>query len=245
MELSDYHIVRWVGDTLGRHYPLPALTVEAGGYVVVTKNRASVLACYHVERPEWLVECQLPTLPNNGGVVVLARADSSVVEQMPYSPAMHSDLLRSESGVALERRSFEQPADVASNWFSAASTVGYGTPTAPNSQSREWLATETSFELQEPLLSPDGDGYQDEMHIHYRLNADGLAARAEVMDRHGMRVRRLLDGDLMGTAGDLVWDGRDERGGVVSAGQYVVLITLYDSRGTQQTLRRVVAVVSR
>ena len=76
------------------------------------------------------------------------------------------------------------------------------------------------------------------------LKASGdLAARAEVYDARGNMVRRLLDGALLGTSGTIVWDGRVHDGTVAPRGQYLIMITIYDLGGTQQVLRRTVAVL--
>ena len=102
---------------------------------------------------------------------------------------------------------------------------------------------ENSFTFSSPTLSPDSDNYQDELEIDYRLEASDLAARAEVYDSRGQMVRRLLNGDILGTTGTLRWDGKDQSGGLLPMGQYLVMITLYNTAGTRQTLRRTVAVV--
>ena len=245
VELSGYHIVRWVGDSLGRHYPLPQHTVAPHDYVALTKNSSSVSANYTVLYASRLVECDLPTYPNSGGSVILATADSTLVERFDYNPLMHSRLLRNKAGVSLERRSFERPTNEASNWFSAASTAGYGTPGYANSQSSELLAEETNFDFSSTLLSPDGDGYQDELEVAYRLDDGNLAARVEIYDARGLMVRRLLNNALLGTTGTFRWDGRGENGQRLPEGQYIIQITLYDTDGTRQTLRRSVALVSR
>jgi len=243
VELGGYHIVRVLHDSLATHYALPSRVVAPHAYVVLTKDAASVAAAYTVRNPSALVECNLPPYPNDGGSVVLSRADSVVVERLDYSPAMHSRLLRDRAGVSLERRSFDRPAGEAANWFSAASTEGYGTPGYANSQSSERLVEEASFALSATLLSPDGDGYGDELEIAYSLASGDLAARAEVYDARGNMVRRLLDGALLGTSGTIVWDGRVHDGTVASRGQYLIMITVYDLGGTQQVLRRTVAVL--
>lgn len=245
VELADYHIVRWVGDSLGKHYALPQLTVPARGYVVLTKDAASVEANYDVARRELLVECALPTYPNDGGSVVLATGDSVVVDRLDYSPSMHSRLLRNKAGVALERRSFERQTNDPANWFSAASTAGYGTPTGPNSQSTEWLAEEVSFTLSSTLLSPDGDGYQDAVVMEYTLEEGDLMASMLIYDATGRKVRRLVNNALLGTHGSVEWDGRDDGGKQVPRGRYVLDITLYGLHGTQQTMRRTISVVNR
>ena len=243
INLGQYSIVRVLHDELSTHYPLPAHTVAPHDYVVLTKDAGSVSSCFHVEYPLRLVECDLPTYPNNGGSVVLGTTDSQLVDRLDYSPSMHSRLLRDKAGVSLERRSFDRPTNDADNWFSASSTSGYGTPTAPNSQSVELLATESSFLFSSDIVSPDGDDYQDFLEITYQLDSKDISAHAEVYDIRGKRVRRLLNGDLMGAAGTIRWDGMAEGGIHLPTGQYIVLITLYDPSGLHQRLRHAVAVV--
>lgn len=243
VELSNYHIVRWIGDSLGTHYPLPSHTVAPHDYVVLTKDAVSVTENYNVKFPSKLVECNLPTYPNDGGSVVLARADGTVVEKFDYLPSMHSRLLRNKAGVALERRSLEQPCNEAGNWFSASSTADYGTPGYENSQSQEYLAEETAFEFSSTLVSPDGDGYQDEIIIDYLLENNEIYADVILFDARGTLVRRLLNNALLGTHGSFVWDGRGENGQTLAKGRYVLYINLHDLHGTQQSLKRTVTVV--
>lgn len=239
VDLADYHIVRWIGDSLGKHYALPVHTVAPRDYVVLTKDVASVVASYDVRYVGKLVECNLPPYPNGGGSVVLSTADGVVADRLDYVPSMHSPMLKDAAGVALERRSSERPTGEASNWFSASSTCGYGTPGYENSQSTEWLVAETAFEFSSAVVSPDGDDYQDQLEIEYRMDDASLAARAEVYDATGRRVARLLDGELLGSHGTLVW----RPDAALPQGRYVVLLTLYDRSGTQQVIRRSVAIV--
>ena len=245
VDLAGFHIVRVLHDSLTTHYPLPSYTLAPKAYVALSRAPESVRACFTVGPTALLLECNLPTYPNDGGSVVLTTADSTVVERFDYSPALHSRLLRNKAGVSLERRRFDRPAAEASNWFSASSTCGYGTPGSPNSQSSEWLVAESAFEFSTTLLSPDGDGYQDELEIDYRLDDGDLAARIDIYDAHGMLIRHLLNNALLGTHGTLVWDGRGDNGRQLPQGQYVVLIVVYNTHGTQQTVRRAVAIVGR
>lgn len=244
VELSGYHIVRWIGDSLGRHYELPAHSVAAHDYVVLTRNAASVAACYRVVSLLKVVECTLPPYPNDGGSVVLTTADSLPVDRLDYGPAMQSRLLRNKAGVAIERRSALRATNEEGNWFSASSTCGYGTPGYANSQSTEFLAEESAFVFSSALLSPDGDGYEDALAIDYRMEEGSLTARVDVYDGHGVAVRRLLNGGLLGTHGRMEWDGRDEEGRLAAQGQYVVQIILYDTAGTRQLIRRTVAIIT-
>lgn len=172
--------------------------------------------------------------------MVLATADSVVVERLDYSPDMHSPLLRDKAGVSLERRSFARPCNEAGNWFSASSVAGYGTPGYENSQSTEWLVEEVSFAFSSELVSPDGDDYQDVLTVEYRMDRADLTADAAVFSAAGVKVAQLLNGVLLGTHGSFEWDAAR-----VPQGRYMVVVTIYDRSGTHQVLRRPVAVVAR
>ena len=237
LDLASYRLVRVLADTLGRHYQLPSHTVPPGGYVVLTRDAASVAGCFRVLYSDRLLECQLPPFPDGGGSVVVARADSSIVDRFDYAPSMHSQLLRNKAGVSLERRSFAKATNAPGNWFSASSTSGYGTPGYENSQSDELLAEAVSFVPSAKVIVPG----EEELAVAYVLDRSDLAARAEVYSRDGRVVRRLLNGGLMGAAGSVEWDGRGEDGTRLPQGQYLLQVTLYDLHGTTQRLRFVVA----
>ena len=242
VDLSDYVVIRWTGDSLGTHYSMPSHMVAPHDYVVVTKDAASVTANYNVKYSSKLVECNLPTYPNDGGSVVLARTDGTVVEKFDYQPSMHSRLLRNKAGVALERRSMERPCNEAGNWFSASSTACYGTPGYENSQSQECLVEETSFTFSSTLVSPDGDEYQDEVNIDYQLEDNEIYADAILFDARGTLVRRLLNNALLGSHGSFSWDGRSEDGLLLPKGRYVLYINLHDLHGTRQTIKKALTI---
>lgn len=239
VDLAGYHIVRVLHDTAATHYPLPEYTVEPHGYVVLTTDAQSVLACYSAPHPSRIVECRLPPYPNGGGTVMLAAADSTVVERFDYAPSMHSPMLRDAHGVSLERRRFDVEVGSAANWFSASSVCGYGTPGYANSQSAEWLVPEADFIFSSELLSPDGDGYQDVLEVEYSMDRSDLMADAVVYDAAGVPVATVLDAALLGTHGTVVWNPEG-----LPVGRYLFVLTVYDRGGRRQTLRRTVAVVS-
>lgn len=244
VQLSDYHVVRWIGDSLGKHYVLPAYDVGAHDYVVLTKDAVSVTDNYTVRYIGKIVECNLPPYPNDGGSVIVCRAaDSVIVDRFDYRPAMHSRLLRNKAGVALERRSFQLPTNDASNWFSASSVTGYGTPSYENSQSTERLVEERGFVFSSTTVSPDGDGYQDVVEIEYEIEDGELMGRVEVYDAQGVLVRKLINNFLLGTQGVIIWDGLGDGDRMLPRGHYIMQISLYDLEGTQQVFRRAVALL--
>lgn len=241
IDLAGYHIVRWVGDSLGKHYPLPSRSVAPHEYIVLTKDTASVAACYRVPRHEGLVQCSLPTYPNDGGSVILATADSLVVQRLDYQPSMHDPLIHNPAGVALERKRFDAPCRDADNWASASALAGYGTPTYANSQLSRAVG-DHDFQFSTTLLSPDGDGYQDELVITYTLARGDLHATILIHDACGNRVRSLAPNASLGTHGEIIWDGRDDSGHPLPAGRYLLSLTLFDTHGSQHELRRPITV---
>ena len=115
VDLAGYRIVRVLHDSLATHYPLPSHSVAPHSFVVLTRDAASVTSRYDVKYPPHLVECALPTYPNDGGSVVVATPDTLVVDRFDYSPSMHSRLLHNKAGVSLERRDYGRPASDPSN----------------------------------------------------------------------------------------------------------------------------------
>ncbi len=240
--LADVRLVRWVGDSLGRFYTLDSAVVAPHDYVVLTTDAAAVAANHRVQWPSKVLQvAAMPAYNDASGTVIVALADSTIIDRLDYTAAMHSPLLRDPEGVSLERRSPNRPTQEASNWFSASSTSGYGTPGYVNSQSTEFLFVENSFTLEPEIFSPDGDGYNDQLDITYQLDAADLAANITIYDAVGRRVRLLARGALLGSHGVLTWNGLDDKGLRCRPGNYVVIVEAYNTEGRTQVLRRVVA----
>jgi hypothetical protein len=71
-------------------------------------------------------------------------------------------------------------------------------------------------------FSPDGDGFEDELRVVYRLPEPGGRLKIAVFDLGGRAVRTLFDADLDSDQGVVAWDGRDTDGNRLSAAVYAV-----------------------
>ncbi len=237
--LSTLALAQWRNGVLIRLYPLGEGQLAPHDYLVLTTDGVDIQSRYTVPYPEKVKTLTtMPAYNDDSGTVMLTRTDTLVIDRFDYHESMHSALLRDPEGVALERRSTEAPTQEAANWYSAASTAGYGTPTARNSQSREWLYVEDDFLVEPALFSPDGDGYEDLLNITYRLVDCSLSANLSVYDSRGRLVRHLLRGALLGCEGALVWDGLDDEGQRCRQGQYLIVIEAYNSHGRRQKSRK-------
>ena len=232
---------------MGRFYHLPSsYVVEPHQYVVFTTDAMDLVNQYSVRYPSRVVQLEaMPSFANAEGTVLVALDDSTVIDCLKYKESFHSPLLMDREGVALERRSFDVDTQLPSNWFSASSTVGYGTPTAPNSQSKECFFLKDDFILSGETISPDGDGYQDVLEIHYQIvpSDSPLHCNLSILDRQGHLVRKLLHGALLGTEGSVEWNGLDMQQKPCSRGDYLLVIEVYDIQNRHQVMRRSVSIV--
>lgn len=244
--LANVRLALWRGDSISKLYVIDTLyTIGAHDYCVATTNAGYVKDSFDVRHPDKIVEVKsLPTYANASGTVIVCGTDSTIIDRFDYSESMHSRLLKSVKGVALERRSFSAATQEAANWYSAASTAGYGTPTYANSQSREFLYKEDDFTVEPDLFSPDGDGYNDLLNITYQLADEDLSANIYLTDRNGRIVRHLLRGGVLGTHGLLTWDGTDDDGQRCRQGRYALVIEAYNTTGKKQRTRKTTTLVA-
>lgn len=243
--LKWLRLAKMDGNSIMRLYPIAdGKVIKPHNYIVVTTDAAYVTANYTVRYPMQLVEvAAMPSYNNDRGSAAVASSDSTILDRFDYDASMHSRLLRDKEGVALERRSFTAPTNDAANWYSAASTAGYGTPTCRNSQSREFLFLDDMFYIGNTLFSPDGDGYNDLLDITYSLEHCDLAANISIYDAHGRHVCRLGRGILLGCQGVLTWDGLDDNGHPCPRGNYVIVVEAYNESGVSQSWRRRISLV--
>lgn len=172
------------------------------------------------------------SLTNSGELIRLHRPDGTAVDAAPYDPDWHAPGLRDATGTSLERISLTAASDAPTNWTSSVAAAG-GTPGQANSVAlAEPTATEPDDVTIEPSpFSPDGDGFDDQTRIRYRLSAPTALLRVRIFDAHGRLVRTLEQARLAGPFGELIWDGLDDERRTLRTGLYVVLVEALDAEG--------------
>lgn len=219
------------------HYAYP------GDYFVLSADPEAIKRYYFVKDPERTIRTDaLPSLPDTEGNLTVLNGQGTVVDAVSYQADWHFPLLNTKTGVSLERIDPMQPSQDKNNWQSAASTVGYGTPTFTNSQYR--IATiQTSIDLSSNILSPKRDGRDDIIQIGYRHEKGGNRIRIRIFHPSGNPVRELVNQALVGTKALFNWDGLDDRGNGLPVGQYILLIEITDLNGRMERIKKVVAIV--
>ncbi|CAL1521308.1 lamin tail domain-containing protein [Chitinophaga sp. MM2321] len=203
------------------------------GQLLALTTYADLLCAYYTCKSlESIAEVSsLPTMPVEEGTVVLLRADSLVLDEVPYTISLHFRLASQLKGVSLERLDYNRPATDTDNWQSAAATAGYATPGYPNSQ--QWAAPETgvNISLAPAIFSPDNDGVDDQAVLSYLLPEPGWIGNVTVYNASGRPVRYLARNILLGNKGVVNWDGFGENTVVLPAGIYIFFIEIFNLKG--------------
>lgn len=233
--------VRKTDGTLSTRYPLSSIStiIEPDGYAVLTKNSTGVRDFYMVSSPASLFEVsKLPILANTSSTLVLFRTgDGQVIDEVSYSSKWHASSIKDQKGVALERIDPEAETQSPSNWTSASSTAGYGTPGYRNSQAD----TASPNEPDKPtgIEAPEWVTGSNHYSIAYYLDQPGYSCRAFVFNTAGQRVAEIANHELLGLSGELTWDGSSLTGSRLRTGVYIFYAELYHTGGTVKRYKQV------
>ncbi|GAA4377788.1 lamin tail domain-containing protein [Hymenobacter koreensis] len=211
------------------------LVLAPGGLLVLTTNPAIVQSQYPTSNDPtaFLTMSSLPSYPDDAGTVLLRNGQQVVLDRFTYDQDMHLALLDTRDGVSLERIRPEGPS-VASNFHSAAGSVGYATPGRRNSQFLAEAVGNQQFQVDPEIFTPDEDGDRDFTTLTYRLDQSGYAASVSVYDTQGRMVRRLVRNETLATTGFFQWDGLTDQGRKAGLGHYLLHIELFRPNGGQK-----------
>ncbi len=154
---------------------------------------------------------------------------------------MHDPLITDRKGISLEKSDTDVSSNIISNWHSAAATTGNATPGYANSQVKTDVEKDI-FEVEPEAFIPDNvaGGFSK---IKYKLLQSGKIATINIYDINGRLIKHLLRNQLIGTDGEISWDGRNENNDIVPTGYYLILIDIFDSTGEKAQYKRKVVVV--
>lgn len=201
-------------------------------YLCFTSDVNAVSNQYACAKTNMCELSKLPGMPDDKGTIALLSASGEVLDEVCYSAKMHSALLKDVEGYSLEKRYPALSSSVSSNWLTASTQSGGGTPGYQNSQYREpGMAVTEGFALENKSFSPDNDGNNDELLISYVSPGEGFVADMRVYDSVGRPVCTIADGVVLASKGTFVWTGKDDSGRQCRMGMYVIYIETYNSHG--------------
>ncbi len=249
LNLQGYQLTSQKATGLGACFISPAVAyVLAPGQLVALTSDAGILQAQYPtsnEATALLAVAGFPALDNSAGTLYLYDATAQELDHYAYDKGQQLPLLSTQAGVSLERIRGAGPS-LASNFHSAASTVGYATPGRPNSQAQDAAGGGQELTLTPELFTPDDDGQEDFTTLGYELDQPGYLASVTVYDALGRLTRRLLRNESLPTTGFVQWDGTDDSGHKAGVGYYIVYVELFrPSGGERREYKKTVVVGAR
>jgi len=209
-----------------------------GDYFVVTEDANNLGMNYLVKNPEnVLVVSSLPSFSDDKGDVIVLNFQGNIIDEVQYKDDWHFKLIDNDEGVALEHIDPAGPSQDETNWHSAASTAGYGTPTYKNSQYKLQQDINATIEVSPKVFSPDNDGRDDIASIVYKVTDPGYVANITIFDGSGRPVRNLVRNGTLGLTGYWNWDGLDDKGLKLPVGPYIVFTEIFNLQGKKNTFK--------
>jgi hypothetical protein len=220
--------------------------IYPGDYIVVTADAASLQKNYLVKNPKQVLDVSsLPSYPDDGGDVIIANTQGDILDEVKYSKDWHFKLIDNDEGVSLERVDPDGLSQDASNWHSAASTAGYGTPTYINSQYKQTQTADATIEITPKVFSPDNDGHDDIATIQYKVNEPGYVANITIFDAAGRPVRVLVNNGTMALSGYWNWDGLNDKGLKLPIGTYIIYTEIFNLQGKKKHFKNAIVLARR
>jgi len=206
--------------------------LQPKSYVAVTKNTSAVFPYYFIVCPDCFQQvAKMPSYNNDEDVVVLLNENMEIIDELFYTDDFHNPWLADVEGVSLERISVSEKTNLPENWTSASTESGYGTPGYKNSQAGNADISKPDITFGPEAFSPNFDGYNDEYKIHYELDKPGYIGNVKIFDSYGRFVLQLAKNEILGTSGEITWNGEDETGHRQTIGIYVVSVEIFNSEG--------------
>lgn len=221
-----------------------ALPIPSKGLIALAEDSQNVLLEYPGSASFTVRENDLPAFGNEAATVQILDPIGGIIDELSYSEDWHYELLNSVDGVSLERVRYDRPTQDPGNWFSASSEVDFGTPGYENSQRKTELEESSEVWLVDKYVSPNNDGFQDQLEIGYNFGAPGYTGSVHIYSAAGQPVVQIANNFLLSSSGIITWNGLNADGDPVETGMYIVLFTAFDLNGNEK-LYKLVAVAIR
>lgn len=207
-------------------------------YIALSKDTANIKQNYYVPYPENLLEMEkFPAYNNDEGRVVLLNDSLQIIDEFSYNENMQSEWLNQLDGVSLERISVDDSTNDVLNWHSASTLVGYATPGYTNSLNKIEEKAQIQIELVSNVVSPNGDGFNDELEITFMVDDPDYLANVYIFNANGYEVKRLMNNDLIGNGNKINYDLRGPNGDLLPMGTYLLLTELIHQNTKTKVLK--------
>jgi hypothetical protein len=208
-------------------------------YYLISEGTETVKMQYFTTNEKNFINViSMPSMNTTEGSFGIILNNDTLLDAIMYTEEMHYPLIRDKKGVSLERISFKRSSSDLSNWHSASEQVGFATPGYKNSQYMEDNEASDVVSFANEIFSPDNDGYNDVLVINYLLSEPGFLGNASVYDIRGRLMAKIMQNELLGTAGVFSWNGITEDNEKGSIGVYTLFFEYIDAKGNTNQIRK-------
>lgn len=247
--LKDVYIANRSSTTtaLGSIHQLTAddILLFPGDFFVISENASTVKQNYAAKNPDNFLDITMPSFPDDEGIVVLLNAQGAIIDELHYNSKWHFALIDNDEGISLERIDYNKPTQNKGNWTSAASSVGFGTPSYQNSQFRTDVSVAGNITVTPKTFSPDNDGFDDYTIVNIKLTEPGYVANITIFDAIGRPVKELAKNATLASISSFRWDGLNDKFIKVPVGVYVVYTEVFNLNGKKKAFKNTVVVAGR
>lgn len=239
LRIANLDEITWQLDVVSEITP-SAYILLPGSYVVLTEEPSYIRSTYNSAGLASFIDIvDLPSYNDDAGGVVLLDKINREIDRFIYKDSYQYPLLNDKNGVSLERISPERPSADISNWHSAAASVGFATPGLKNSQFSLSQSDGSEITVDPDIFSPDNDGYNDVLSIHYKFDQPGYTATVKIFTSTGRPVIDLIRSELLGTEeGVWSWDGINKDNEKAPVGIYVLYIEAFSAKGDTKKIKK-------
>jgi hypothetical protein len=206
--------------------------ISAGEYLILCEDSLAFREFYDPINSEVLQVPGWQSLNNTGDTLRLLNGEGITVDSMHYMDVF-------TNSISIERIDPHASGFDLSNWYRSTADIG-STPGEVNSVI-EGFGSDLTLELDSKIISPDGDGIDDFLTLHYSI-PQGSALTLKVFDLDGITVRTIFNESYL-SSGNFSFDGRDDSGCALDIGLYILYAKL--SGGKEAEKKLVLAVVGR
>ena len=214
------------------------------GFVVLTSDPTLLKLQYSQGVEMNFHKTLLPGLPDDKGSIILLNEEGQKIDELSYAKDWHSEFIKNEEGVSLERISTEAATNDRNNWTSASARSGFATPGFSNSQFRTEEQPDEGDVIIDPEIFFPGTASADFVRIQYHFERGDWVGNVKIYDQQAHLLKTISNNETLGTAGFFRWDGDRDDGSKARMGYYFVWFEIFNSFGSVMTFRKRVLVAS-
>ena len=207
---------------------VPVFYIFPKEYVVLTPDSMALNDLFPEVGGYQLRQNTLPSLQGTFGLGLLNGA-GRLLQMVPVDPLLQEEGLRNLPDISLEMKSITAGSNERANWSGPITRFGLMTPGKTNTHLRHQdidpiLLLERGFYLSDKSISPDGDGFKDELIVNYELKAGGYQVKMVVVDSHNRPLKEIYNGVLPLAEGQIKWIPKLNNGRPLPTGGYGLTI---------------------